>query len=214
MPDATHAHVRTSQGGSETTHTGQRPTPIPNAHHQRPSPTPITIAHHPIPPRCHTHTELPPGPGPSSNLSLIPTRQTLPGSQSEQRSLAERQGSLVRPRQPPCGAPPWEGRRPSGLRRRRSTSVSVAPLYKGATYRQRRRVPVVGERRALVRPQWLGRNLPATLSCTTTSAPVRRPPLGREAPERATLTAEHIGERRALVLGRNLPAATSCTSRR
>ena len=42
----------------------------------------------------HTHTELPPGPGPLSNLSLIPTRQTLPGRQSEQRSLAERQGSL------------------------------------------------------------------------------------------------------------------------
>ena len=31
---------------------------------------------------------------PSSNLNLIPTRQTLPGSQSEQRSHAERQGSL------------------------------------------------------------------------------------------------------------------------
>ena len=75
---------------------GQRqPTP---GNIQCPSPTPITNAHHPITPRCHTHTELPPGPGPSSNLSLIPTRQTLPGSQSEQRSLAERQGSLlVRP---------------------------------------------------------------------------------------------------------------------
>ena len=36
-----------------------------------------------------------PGPEPSSNLNLIPTRQTLPGSQSEKRSLAERQGSLL-----------------------------------------------------------------------------------------------------------------------
>ena len=68
---------------------GQRqPTPG-NAHHQRPSPSPIISL-----PRYHTHTELPPGPGPSSNLSLIPTRQTLPGSQSEQRRLAGRQGSL------------------------------------------------------------------------------------------------------------------------
>jgi len=65
------AHHR---GGAETTHTGQRPSPTPNAHH-------------PITPRCHTHTELPPGPGPSSNLSLIPTRQTLPGSQSEHMIL-------------------------------------------------------------------------------------------------------------------------------
>ena len=72
---------RASQGGSETTHNAQHPTPI-------------TIAHHPVTPRCHTHTELPPGPGPLSNPSLIPTRQTLPGRQSEQRSLAERQGSL------------------------------------------------------------------------------------------------------------------------
>ena len=59
-----------------------RATPITNAHHQRPSPTPITNAHHQRPS------------SPSSNLSPISTRQTLPGSQSEKRSLAERQGSL------------------------------------------------------------------------------------------------------------------------
>ena len=55
---------------------GQRqPTP---GNKQRPSPSPIIPS-----PRSHTHTELPPGPGPSSNLNRIPTRQTLPGSQSE-----------------------------------------------------------------------------------------------------------------------------------
>jgi len=39
-----------------------------------------------------THTKQQPEPEPSSNLSHIPTWQTLPGSQSKQSSLAERQG--------------------------------------------------------------------------------------------------------------------------
>jgi len=79
LPDATHAHVRTSQG-PEKTHTGQHATTSPTHTHGAT--------------QTHTHTEHQLGPGPSTNLNLIPTRQTLPGSQSKQRSLAERQGPL------------------------------------------------------------------------------------------------------------------------
>ena len=49
----------------------------------------------PTPGDTQRPTQPEPEPSSHSNLNHIPTWQTLPGSQSEQRSLAERQGSLT-----------------------------------------------------------------------------------------------------------------------
>ena len=69
------AHHR---GGQRQPTPGNAQRPTPNAQH----PTPITNAQRNLNLNLHP------------NLNHILTWQTLPGSQSEQRSLAERQGSL------------------------------------------------------------------------------------------------------------------------
>ena len=61
LPDATHAHVRTSQEGSETTHTGQRATPTPShiiSSHRSATHTPNTNLDLDLHP---TYTLYPPG---------------------------------------------------------------------------------------------------------------------------------------------------------